>query len=159
MKNLLILILLVAVVALLGYVYLDNMETDSDKPETTLNLPDKKPGDNMKPDKVFNPELFGKLKPPVDCKAECDNTCGDKREDCEDDCNDDYSDTCEEASIQLAACNHNCQFVPFPPGPGPCWNKCEELFNTACDNDDLKDCQQDCKELNYICLEDCYGDC
>ena len=165
MKNLIILILVVIIIGGGAYYYFNYYQTE-DLNEGGLNMPnlERKPldlgkddGKNVGGKKI--PDLKSNLNSGTDCNEACDNECGDKQEDCTDECQDDYDDIYEQASIDLAACNHNCQFIPIPPGPGPCLNQCQASFDDRTDKTDLNECKSDCNDKENICLEDCYNDC
>jgi hypothetical protein len=158
MKNSITLILLVIILILVGYIAYTNSPLQVEyKPESTdeeenskesMTRPNKKPNLNL-----------GILNLTENCKEKCDTECESDRNECDDTCDNSHNNVCEQASIALASCNHNCQFIPIPPGPGPCWNKCQEEFNKQCDDSDLKDCKNDCKQENYTCTASCYTDC
>lgn len=157
MKNVIITILVIAVIALaaaFGYIYLNPVENSGNEFLNNANF--ERPNVNIGKNPNFD---VGKPETGQNCKEECDNDCGNDRDDCYDDCEDDYEDICKQADIKLVACNHNCQFIPIPPGPTICWNKCEEEYDKACDNDDLKDCKKDCNDLNSDCSDNCYSHC
>ena len=163
MKNLIILILAIIIIGGGAYYYF-NYVKDSD--EGGINMPnierrpldtDKDDGKNVGDKKI--PDLSGKFNAGNNCEEGCDNSCENKQEDCADDCQDDYDDDCKDASDELAGCNHNCQFVPIPPGPALCFDLCKEGYEKICDEDEMKDCKKDCTDKENICLEDCYGDC
>jgi hypothetical protein len=98
------------------------------------------------------------------CKGICDNSCKGAMNNCEDDCESDYEGVCEQASEVLAACNHNCAFLPIPPVPGPnprdeCFKACLTAFENQCVEADLIDCQEGCQDDYTMCIIDCYADC
>ena len=130
-------VLLLIVIIIGGYIafFQDDSETPSfEKPSVELDKTKTPPQKELNLDLLNNGQAG-------ETKEECQETCNDS-------CEDEYDPKAADIEIKLAACNHNCQFVPIPPGPGPCWNLCEAEYDDAIENlsDDFDDCKDDCND-------------
>jgi hypothetical protein len=128
-------ILLLIVIIIGGYIafFQDTSKTPSfEKPNIEVGNKETPPQKQLNLDLINNGQA-GQSKEA--CQETCDNSCEDK-----------YDPKAAETEVKLAACNHNCQFVPIPPGPGLCWDLCEAEYDEAMENhnDDFDDCKDDC---------------